>query len=708
MSSSGTNPQDQAPSQPSNQALSNQAPGGSSTSAALLAADLPSSFAVAGGETRIVLIGRNFDPGMKAGFSDNIADAQPIEIDDENHAGVYLNLPAIPADVQKARDVNDRVKITVTLFDHKGHIVAHRRLATHLLPKDQIDQANDPSLTNRLKLHAYVRREQKAATLRNKAASAQRQFDNSGKAVPFGGEQSIPRSIPSNSGPDDYCRVDSPAEQAYIRIRRSVMDPKEASDAFGRRLGRHFVVFQVTVENQNTDYQYMLHDVSIDVSQLYGLPLGTYRWAFSSQELSMLRGVPEKGSDYDPRNLTFHILRSVGTVAGGVSGLTADSLQDVFSGAVAGYNGPFLSSFIDIFPDHTATQLNRLSDSAFSTNTVVEKEGAKVFAIFVPASLLLTNGESRKFWRNPHELMRDTGHDFRLADVCVDGTFITQALGLNIASVSFEHPEQAQPNADVTIDVKGTSLIAGDTSLVIFGQNVGLTSINDSKTAGSVSLKLPPDYDPQRSYSAYLISSGSGHKSTTINLAAAPNPALDSITFADPKLAVPGASATLNITGKNLISGDTTFHGLGLDVPLVASTDHTTATVAVQLPTLPNPYDPTKAWPVELRSKSGYKTASGTLPAVLSLQKATLPAGAVGAADNTVSVDLTGTGLVLPGLTVLYDGTALAAHLQNISTDGTSAKIAIPLTSGTTYSGSHSLQLKLGAAQSATVTIAPQ
>jgi hypothetical protein len=101
------------------------------------------------------------------------------------------------------------------------------------------------------------------------------------------------------------------------------MAPKNASDDFGYRLGRRFFAYQVTISNDITDHEFLIHDVSADLSALFSAQPGTYLYAASSQDLTLLRGIPEKGHDLDKRNLTLHVLQGIGTVASGVSGLTA-------------------------------------------------------------------------------------------------------------------------------------------------------------------------------------------------------------------------------------------------------------------------------------------------------------------------------------------------------------------------------------------------
>jgi len=176
-----------------------------------------------------------------------------------------------------------------------------------------------------------------------------------------------------------------------------------------------------------------VHDISLNLrnvllSQLTGSQrtsakgLRPSAFLASSRDLDVLRGVPEKGQDYDPRNLTLHILTGLGSVAGGVSGLTAFS--DVMGSAVSVFNGAFLQAFVGILPDHTATQLNRLSDQAFASNTLVDKLHTKVFAIFIPQSLVLSASNQKTFWSKPRDLLNGVPLD--QVDVCVDGSLVTE------------------------------------------------------------------------------------------------------------------------------------------------------------------------------------------------------------------------------------------------------------------------------------------
>jgi hypothetical protein len=231
----------------------------------------------------------------------------------------------------------------------------------------------------------------------------------------------------SNNGTPSACNPKSGfTNPTIVGVRRELLAPKEASDVYGRRLGRRYFVYQVRVTNLSKDFQYIVHDISIDLSSVLDpndvSDPNKLKYLASERDLTMLRGVTEKGQDLDPRNLTLHVLQGIGSVAGGVSGLT--DFSETMGSAVAVFNGAFLQAFVAIAPDHTATQLNRLSDTAFSSNSVVDKLHAKVFAIFIPESLFVNEQEQNLFWKSPKSFLES--NPFDQVDVCVDGALITE------------------------------------------------------------------------------------------------------------------------------------------------------------------------------------------------------------------------------------------------------------------------------------------
>jgi hypothetical protein len=256
-----------------------------------------------------------------------------------------------------------------------------------------------------------------------------------------------------------------------VKVHRGLIDPRTVSDAFGRRIAHRYVVIQVTIANRSKDYEFLIHDLSLDVvgmlsddelksltkrrnrfleaqlqekqKQLSSLTEGQQRETeklkgdikaieeqmaqpptneLSSEELSIVRGVAEIGQALDPRNLVLRALRGAGTIAGGITGVT--TFGESYAPSVAAFNGPALTAYADVFPDFTINELNRLNDSAYAANTLVPKEQSKVLAIFMPQALFMDSKQRRKFWKDPISLKEDV--DFRLIEVIVRGCFIAE------------------------------------------------------------------------------------------------------------------------------------------------------------------------------------------------------------------------------------------------------------------------------------------
>lgn len=412
---------------------------------------------------------------------------------------------------------------------------------------------------------------------------------NAGRPAPGGGVGGTPGGNvgASSNGTSTTCGFGSGDNNPLIRVHRLLMAPKNASDDFGYRLGRRFIVYQVTISNDNKDFQYLIHDVSLDLSPLFFAAPGTYRFAASSQDLTLLRGVPEKGQDLDRRNLILHILQGVGSVAAGVSGLS--SYSDTMGPSVAVFNGPFLQSFVGIAPDHTGTQLNRLSDSAYITNTVIDKQRAKTIALFIPEATILSKADQKKYWDDPYTFVQQI--NLNQADVCVDGTFIAAIATPALTSAVLAPKPPATtlgPGVAATLTVQGTSLTPGDTQ--VFGLGSPVTLSIATGTTGTVDVILPPDY--KDGTKVYLGSkSNPGINSATVVATAAPSqlaaPTL-ATALLKPKNAndtlKPGVQATLTITGSNLVANDTQVVGLGSNPIKITSVTGDFGTADVTLP----------------------------------------------------------------------------------------------------------------------------
>ncbi len=119
-------------------------------------------------------------------------------------------------------------------------------------------------------------------------------YDPTTVAVLVNGTASEPYVVSTAAGQSDL--------QKYVRVYRSIIDPKDVADIFGRRIAKHFFVVQVTVTNRNKDYQLLIHDISLDLTGLQAGKIFGKHPKVSSIELSLLRGVAERGQTDDPRN----------------------------------------------------------------------------------------------------------------------------------------------------------------------------------------------------------------------------------------------------------------------------------------------------------------------------------------------------------------------------------------------------------------------
>ncbi len=246
----------------------------------------------------------------------------------------------------------------------------------------------------------------KNGTTVNATFPAPSTYDLSTVTVSVGGNSSDPyvltRASPSQAS-------GKPNQKKFIKVYRSLLDPKVVSDIFGRRIAQRFVVLQVTIANKNDDYQYLIHDLTLDLQAIMPPPpKGGKTYEASSADLSLLRGVAEKGQSMDGRNMTLRILRGAGSVAAGLLGVT--TFGSSYAPAVAVFNGPAIGAFADIFPDYTIGQMNRLSDSAYSTNAIVPKQQSKVVAIFLPQAIFLNREQRKEFWNDPTTLWAEECH----------------------------------------------------------------------------------------------------------------------------------------------------------------------------------------------------------------------------------------------------------------------------------------------------------
>jgi len=360
----------------------------------------------------------------------------------------------------------------------------------------------------------------------------------------------------------------------YLVLTRTIVSPKAVADAFGRRIGRRYIALQITIANRNSEYQWLVTDASADLSRLIGymnssstcstratslmaLTRPTPNPTVTGSDLTVLRGVAEKGQDLDPRNLTLRILEGSGTIAAGLLGVT--TFGPAFAPSVAAFNGPLVNAFARMFPDRTVNQMNRLNDSAYTANTLVPKQQARVLVIFIPADILLTSQEQNLFYRDANSVYSSCV-DLRLLDAYMNGHYVTQ---LNVGPVitgitipSMESAKFASDNFKVSGTITGRFLDGATVSLD--GAPVGLTIAATGKgTAEVLTFELSAQQPVSQNAPITIQVSKPGMPVTSHTITANYTPAAPTISAGgvSPSSVKQGEQKTIEITGTNFLPG---------------------------------------------------------------------------------------------------------------------------------------------------------
>jgi hypothetical protein len=169
----------------------------------------------------------------------------------------------------------------------------------------------------------------------------------------------------------------------------SLLQWKETSDSFGRRVANDYIALQVTVRNLNTQSEFLIHDIQIAVDTgLNPVQFGRFQ---SARDKLIVRNVAQRAQSEDARNIVINSLIAAGAIAGGASGAITQSMvtqtaRDLAT-AVAIFQGPFITGLVNIFPDHTIENINHINDQTFSASstskTIVPIQGSVPLVTFL-------------------------------------------------------------------------------------------------------------------------------------------------------------------------------------------------------------------------------------------------------------------------------------------------------------------------------------
>jgi hypothetical protein len=408
--------------------------------------------------------------------------------------------------------------------------------------------------------------------------------------------------------PDGNAAVDE-MNGKYIKVWRTLMAPKNVADAFGPRIAKRYIAIQLTVANRSTEYQWLIQDASVNLEKLLldlnekitgskgdkdknygcqpnltrllqalqelgivmpsttptppnkpvkfeyqdGTPGGTSA-DVSSADLTVLRGVAEKGAALDPRNITLRLLTGAGTIAAGLLGVTR--FGDAFAPSVAAFNGPLLTAYQTMFPDFTVNQLNRLNDSAFLANTVVGKQQAKVIVMFIPMEYLLTKDQASQFYDDPNAVFACP--DLRLLEVSISGNFVETVLPTPvITAITVNANEEAdfgKDNFSVGGIVTGHFLEKAKIELLNPPNGVTVTANQDpTESQLSFTLKGKTPLMPGQALDFELTLAGTQPVKSTFKVNYSPaKPSLKAGALTPATLA-PGAAQKVTVKGANFL-----------------------------------------------------------------------------------------------------------------------------------------------------------
>ena len=257
----------------------------------------------------------------------------------------------------------------------------------------------------------------------------------------------------------------------------SIMDWRETSDIFGRRIADTYIAIQVNVRNVNVDNEFLLHDIQIAMDDAPGV-LG--------RDKALVRGVAERGQSQDPRNFAVRVAEALASLAGASS--VAFTGVD-FKNGVNIFQSAFVPGLKNVFPDYTIAQLNRLNDMAFSSSSssavVVPKNGSVPLVTFLSQKVFAAqrsgnSGQYLKFrnWSSG-ELW-----DFQ-------NKAVVMVAGIHVKEMKTEDPSLTQMNCTES-SAKYTCALAGENLHLVSTLRFKNSTDPSDKLDGTVSVTGNP------------------------------------------------------------------------------------------------------------------------------------------------------------------------------------------------------------------------
>jgi hypothetical protein len=307
-----------------------------------------------------------------------LGDYVPCLFDDDERR----NLRALPSVGQKVTLDGQAAQALITLTQNDVNAQIPQPIATKdkSAPAPTAEQGSAAEFTGKLPAEA-----QKLEGLTIPAALKTLTDLAADAKLPTTDAQALLKTLDSQIGLNGYQRPPD------VSCSFSIMPWEETDEFFGRMVANNYVAIEVNIRNLNTQNEFLLHDIQVAVDT--GLDPQSFGRFEAGRDKMIVRGVAQRGASDDIRNRVINSITTLGSVAGGASGALIASASKAatwptyISESVSIFEGPLLDGLNKIWPDHTLTNVNNVSDMAFSASstlkTVIPVQGSAPLVTFI-------------------------------------------------------------------------------------------------------------------------------------------------------------------------------------------------------------------------------------------------------------------------------------------------------------------------------------
>ena len=471
------------------------------------------------------------------------------------------------------------------------------------------------------------------------------------------------------------------AESVGISCSQALLDRKESSDIFGKRIAHMYLAVQVNLRNLSRDFDFVLQDVRLVIDD--GVSV-------ASRTRPLVRAVAEKGQVLDGRNIMIAAVTAVGSVAGG---LAASSLfTKDFARATNLFQGPFRSALTGAFPDFTVAQLNRINDHSLSSEgMIIPKDAPAMVVAFASQRIFLSQAERDQFIQRRTIRKQDRPALLRFQNrirVLIAGSHV-ERINLNQPTLTSISPSTGLQGSTHDLTLTGTNLdkvskirlrkgpgTAGNDADIKVGEN------NRQATAKVTLSALAPDI-----YNVYLVGPSGSESPTSATFTI--DEALPKLTAASPSAISKGAQAveiTFSVDRVDLVRKILALQNGSVDsgVSVTNLTPDAAGAIKAAVTAAAAAKDGEHVWYLE--TAKGHQIASAVKFSVSAPEPAPVllrvTLGAVKAGDPVKSVTLEGERLDKVMVVALFQNGAKDDAVQVAIDSKTATKIEVKLTAG--------------------------